>query len=216
MSYLDAYRERVSPNGASMKDAIQNTSKRQAINYIMDSPTLTHIRLNNSPETTPVIASDKETFHKRLYLFLPDTVINVGDYIHQLDGSIYLATNQDKDEIYPQLFGDFCNSQFPSSTVISKVLIGHDPRTGRPLYEEEEIDVLMPCVSEYQSFMSNDGSFLTPEGRLKIVVRYEDTINLELNREFFMYGTKFKIASVDLTKVIDGIGVVTVISEVVQ
>lgn len=209
MSDFQAYRDRVNATG----NVIDN-SKQLATEQIMNSPSLKYVKLNDGIDAIPCIVSDKDSFNKREFLFLPDTVINVGDYVH-FDTFTYLATDRKRDEIYPELTGELCNSEFLSKTLTTKVLIGHDPNNNRPFYEEIEEVVYTPCLAEYQSFINNNGTFLLPEGRLKITIKYDSSSNLSLNREFNMYESKFKIVDINLTKVIDGIGIATVISEVV-
>ena len=210
MSYLDAYRERVSPNGASMKDAIQNTSKRQAINYIMDSPTLTHIRLNYNVDSTPVIASDKEMFHKRTYLFLPDTKVNVGDYIHQTDNTTYLAVDQKKDDIYPQLIAELCNETFLFVTEGVRTIIGYDDFK-RPIYRQVGAKMLnIPCVmtTKVPSMIDNSAIPL-PEGAMIVKIPYVVDQIPPVNYVFkYQDKLNYKVTNISYENVINGVGYV--------
>lgn len=212
MSIYDAYKARVGASGASMQDAVKNTTKRQAINYIMSSPTLSYIRLNDDVDLTPVVESDKETFQKRIYLFLPDTVINVGDYIHQSNNAIYLATDQDKDDIYPQLFGELCNEIFEMKVVGTKVIIGYDDFK-RPIYRTVgDLDLKIPCVmtTKVPSMIDNSPIPL-PEGAMIIKIPYRVGQIPPINYVFKYRGNQnYKVTNVSEENVINGIGYVEI------
>lgn len=209
MSIYDAYRARVGASGASMQDAVKNTTKRQAINYIMSSPTLSYVRLNDDVDLTPVVESDKETFQKRIYLFLPDTVINVGDYIHQSNNAIYLATDQDKDDIYPQLIGELCNEFFELVTEATKVIIGYND-FNRPIYRNVGAQTyLIPCVLTSKIYSTIDNSAIPlPEGSLMIRMSYDPLKIPPINYVFTYRGSPYKVNTISYENVVKEVGFV--------
>lgn len=212
MSYIDAYKARVNTSGASMQDAVKNTTKRQAINYIMSSPTLSYVRLNYNVDSTPVIASDKEMFHKRTYLFLPDISVNVGDYIHQTDNTTYLAVDRKKDDIYPQLIGELCNETFLFVTEGVRTIIGYDDFK-RPIYRQVGAKMLnIPCVmtTKVPSMIDNSPIPL-PEGAMIIKIPYVVDQIPPVNYVFkYKDELSYKVTTVSYENVINNVGYVEI------
>lgn len=207
MSYFDAYKARVSPNGESMQDSTLSSAKRKAANDIMRSPTLSYVKLNDGLSDVPVIISDKETFHKRTFLFIPDTVINVGDYIRQQDGAIYLSINQKKNDIYPQLIGELCNEVFIMKTEPTRVTIGYDDFK-RPIYRDiGSKDIPIPCVATDKIYSTIDNSAIPlPDGALMIRIPYDVNLIPKVNYIFNQRGREFKVNTISYDNVIDEIG----------
>ena len=212
MSYLDAYRDRVSPYGMTMKEAILRTTNRQAINYIMDSPTLSYVRLNQNVDSTPVIASDKDMFHKRTYLFLPDTQVDVGNYIHQTDNTTYLAVDKKKDDIYPQLVGELCNETFLYVTEGTKQIVGYDD-FGRPKTRIIDAKMLnIPCVmtTKVPSMIDNSAIPL-PEGAMIIKMPYIEGQIPPVNYVFkYRNQLSYKVTNISYENVINNVGYVEI------
>ncbi|WP_144509968.1 hypothetical protein [Bacillus sp. FJAT-22090] len=210
MNYLDAYKARVSPNGESMQDAVKATTKRQAINNIMNSPTRSFVRLNDNQDLTPVIVSDKETFHKRIFLFIPDTDIKVGDYVHQ-DDATYLAVDQEKDELYPQLIGELCNDMFKFKIDATRVEIGKND-FGRPIYRDiGATELNIPCVmtNKIPSTVENS-SIPLPDGAMIIRIPYIKDQIPKINYSFTHRGSPYKVTNVSYENVINEIGFVEI------
>lgn len=212
MSYFDAYKARVNSSGASMRDAIQNHTKREAVNNIMSSPTLSYVRLNYNVDSTPVIVSDKEMFHKRTYLFLPDAIVNVGDYIHQNDSTTYLAVDQKKDDIYPQLVGELCNEIFLLITEGARVIVGYDDFK-RPIYRVVGAKMLnIPCVmtTKVPSMIDNSAIPL-PEGAMIIKIPYVVDQIPPINYVFkYKDGLSYKVTNITYENVINNVGYVEI------
>lgn len=206
MSYLDAYKARVKASGASMQDAVLQTTKRQAYKYIMDSPTLSYVRLNDNADMIPSIVSDKDTFHKREYLFVPDTAVNVGDYIRQ-DDAIYLAVDQKKNEIYPQLIGELCNETFTLELGDPiKVITGYDDNK-RPIYEFISSTETLPCVmtTKIPSTIENSAIPL-PDGAMIVRIPFIEDKLPKVNYIFTHRDQQFKVTTISYEHVVDNVG----------
>ena len=209
MGLYDAYRDRVKASGASMQDAIQNTTKRQAINNIMNSPTLSYVRLNDDIDLTPVIASDKETFHKRVFLFVPDSAINVGDYVHQNDGVTYLAVDKDIDDFgtYPQLIGELCNETFSMKVDATRVIIGYND-FDKPITKDIGAQTHhIPCVLTTKIYSTVENSAIPlPDGSMIIRMSYNPLRIPKINYVFTHRGNPYKITTISYENVINEIG----------
>lgn len=127
----------------------------------------------------------------------------------------WLITSLPKDnKVYRKAVIKFCNSLFPLRTGTTKVLIGNDPNTGRPIYSEEVAYTNEPCIAESQYSKSSDvNQFAIPEGRIVITMKYQTSESLVIDYEFDMYGNKYKVSDFDYTSVIDDKGIMKIIAE---
>lgn len=209
MSKYEAYRERVGASGTSVQDAVISTTKRQTVNFIMKSPSLKYVLLNDETEGKPCIVSDKESFNKRVFLFLPDTEINVGDYIHY-DTFTYLATNRKRDNLYPELTGEVCNDMYKVLIGQTKVTIGRDD-FNRPIYDyiSESRDV--PCVMTTKTYSTADNSAIPlPDGAMIVKLPYLEGVYPKVNDEFKHRSGSYQVTDVSYENVINEVGYVEI------
>ncbi|MBD1379213.1 hypothetical protein [Metabacillus arenae] len=116
--------------------------------------------------------------------------------------------------IYRKAVIKLCNSTFSLPGEKTKVLIGQDPRTGRPIYDEQVTQIEVPCIVESQYSKSSDvNQFKIPEGTLVISMKYQTSEELKIDYDFEMYGNKYKVANFDYTSVIDDKGIIKIIAE---
>lgn len=213
MTRYDAFRDRVKASGTSMQDATLKGTKRQAFNNIMNSPTLSYVRLNDDIDLTPVIASDKETFHKRVFLFVPDSVINVGDYVHQTDNATYLAVDKDIDDFgtYPQLIGELCNDVFILKTDATKVIVGYND-FNRPIFREIGAQTHhVPCVLTTKIYSTVENSAVPlPDGSMIIRMTYNPLQIPKINYVFTHRENPYKVTTISYENVINEIGYIEI------
>ncbi len=210
--WRDAYKARLKAEGSNIVEAVKQTTKNGNIQQILYSPTRSDVTVNDNEGLYPCIVSDMKTFQKRRFLFLPDTEINLGDYIYH-EGYTYLATDKTTSDTYPQLIGDVCNAEFPISTEITKVLIDKDDR-GRPIYNEQINLNNVPCTVNSYYFQANETrNLLVPEGKVVVGVQYRADHTVKLNDEFDIHGVKYKVKDIDLTSLFNGKGVMNIIAE---
>lgn len=214
MSKYKAYRDRVRATGSSLQDATLKVTKRKATTDLMSSPTLSYVRLNDDVDFTPTIASDKETFHKRTFLFVPESIINVGDYIHQTNNATYLAVDKDIDDfgIHPQLIGELCNETFKMKVAGTEVIIGYD-EFKRPMYRTVgEQNLKIPCVMTMKvPSMIDNSAIPLPEGAMIIKIPYKVGQIPPINYVFkYQDSLNYKVTNVSEENVINGIGYVEI------
>ena len=156
MGKYDAYRSRLLASGATHQMDMTTSTKRQATNYILNSPTLSYVSLDRNETTIPAIASDDNLPNTKRFLFLPDTEVNIGDYVYY-EGNHYLATRRNYDTIYPELRCELCNWNFRLIVGESKIIVDRDPQ-GRPIYDTIRDVADYPCVldTKVYSALSNE------------------------------------------------------------
>lgn len=213
MSY-DSYRARITANGGSIVDSTKLTTKRSQMKEILNSPLRADVYLNSDTTTyacIPRIIKNDNEFAS--FLFMPDTVLDRGYYIHY--GKLtYITTMNNSSDSHPIVNAQLCNHSFPVRTEVTKVLIGNDPRTGRPIYEDVITPILIPCVVESRYTHANDTrSFQLPEDRLEISLQYTVSNDIDLNFEFDMYDDRYRIVDIDSTQTLNEIGIMKIIAE---
>lgn len=213
MSKYSSYRKRVQISGKTHPDGIKNSTKRQARNYILNSPTRSIVELLQfeeqadkslkpvSVESKTSIVSDKDTFYKRIMLFLPDEGVPLGSYL-QYDNKVYLATRVSDVDGYPQAFVEYCNHMLPVKGEESRVLAGYDS-LGRPQYKTIQAEYNIPCVATSKIYSVLDNSQVPlPEGAIMIYIPYHEKVNIPVNFEFQIHGDIYQVTTVNKINVL--------------
>lgn len=209
---FNAFRNRVQADGATLKEATYSTTKRQMVNYILDSPSLTYVFVNMM-ETLPIpcIASDVRTFYERRFLFLPDLKVSIGDYVTYRDKT-YLATNATDDETYPQLIGELCNVEYPIVSEERRIKVGND-NLGRPIYKTESVVVTKPCVMTDKIYsQANNNPIPLPDGAIIVKLPHSEIDHQvpEINAHVTLNDMEYKVSTISYENVIGGKGVLEV------
>lgn len=219
MDFADKYVRRLNYSGVNFSESYKNQSKRILTEEIRQSPDCKYVKLNNSIELTPCIVRDLDGFVKRKFSFIPDTVINIGDYIYQ-DQDVYIGIEQNKDDITPYLETRLCNATFPIKTESSydyfrddQGNIVHDDVTNEPiLIPIENTDINLPCVVENKYRVSDKSEQMwVADNDITVILPYH--ADIKMGNTFEMYGDIYKIVNIDFTKVINGVGILTLRGE---
>lgn len=170
------------------------------INNIVNSKVLVYQKWDGNSETKKVIGRIED--------------IERGNLL-KLEGDDWLVTTHPEDNrIYRKAEIKLCNSTFPIESDKTPVLIGRDPKTGRPIYDYQSTITYEPCVVETKYFFNNRNEQITlPEDRVMISIKYHNDTNLEINKEFDLYKTRFRITFVDYSKVVNHKGIITITGE---
>ena len=110
MSYFDAYKKRLRVDniGDSFKlDTIDNTTREFKNNPSYKSAILVDYNLDETPIDIRIVNEDKSPSYKRFH-FLPETEVNVGNYI-KFDDKCYLVKEYEYNIISPFAKVVFCN-----------------------------------------------------------------------------------------------------------
>jgi len=212
MSYFDTYKSRLLSQGNSSAESIINSTK-QVINNSFDTSLSAKSVLIDGVSTTTIV-NQGDTSEEKSMLLKPDSVIDNGTVVI-IDSLNYLVVDFEVNEVYPTAQLKLCNSTFPIQSDKTKVLIGNDPITGRPIYEEVEGAIVYePCIVETKYPANNASEQLPlPNGDLSVTIKYRADESLKVNYEFAMYGNQYKVSDFDLTKVINDKGIMRIIAE---
>ena len=209
---FSTYRKRVQATGETVREATEYSTKRQMVNYILDSPSLKYVFIDMQ-ETLPVptIINDVRTYRERKFLFLPDMNVNVGDYI-TYQNMTYLATDKNFSEVFPQLQGELCNADFPIHTEERRVKIGTDAM-GRPIYKTEIFTISKPCVMTDKIYsQANNSPIPLPDGAIIVKLPYstEDSHTPKVNSTVELNGNHYKVSLISNEFVVYQVGYIEV------
>lgn len=209
---FESYRERIGAKKGEESSIQLESQKRKAASSLLDSPTLSHVLINMN-EITPVpsIVSDIKTIYERRFLFLPEMNVNLGDYITH-EGMTYLAKNKTSNKIYPQLFGELCNEEFPLEEIVRKVEVDKDS-LGRPIFKTVKNTIKKPCVMTTKIYSQADNSPVPlPDGAVTVWLPY--SLNPKeipkLNQIVLIRGNQYKVTTVSYENVIQEVGTIEV------
>lgn len=205
----NAYRARVFGDGATLRESVQESTKRQMVNYILDSPSLSYVSLNlNELIPTPCIVSNIRTYFERRFLFLPDSNINTGDYITTDEDLTYLATNRNYNKLQPELIGELCNEDFPISTTTQRVITGYNA-TNRPIYKDTVVEIKKPAVVSGKIYsQANNSPIPLADGTKIVKIPYSMNENEipKINTIVKVDGLDYKITTITRDYVINNKG----------
>lgn len=212
--YFQTFKDLVNQKQFQSDNSLMDRNKEVFADNFDTSPLSTTVTVNDV-NTVAMVRQEKDSNKKKL-IFRPDTKIDIGSVI-RIKSSYYLTLDflsEGINEVYPTAKVQLCNSTLPIQSGKTRVLIGHD-RDGRPVYKDEyAVNKLEPCIAETKYLSSNENDQLPlPEGRINITLKYQEADNIQPNKQFSMYGNTFKITDIDLTKVINGKGIMIVSAE---
>lgn len=200
---LESYRKRVLSEGKNIQEATVFETKKQQVDYILDSPSRKDVIINmDERNILPSIPSDIDTFEIRRFLFMPDMKVYMGDYICH-DGFVYLAMNQTTDKIFPQVIARNCNFDFPIGIREDSVQIGTKPN-GEPIMKTKITHMVKPCVmtSKIYDIVSNSQVNL-PAGSMSVYLPYVEGEQLPvLNQSIDYKHAQYKVTDLIFEKVI--------------
>lgn len=136
--------------------------------------------------------------------------IGVGDTILMNNVNWLVVDLPVENEIYTKGHIRRCNTTFPLKAVKKRILIGHD-NDGRPKYSDTFEIKEEPCIASTTYPTGKDNEQLPlPHGMIDIVIKYQQSESLSINENFTIYNQNYEIISIDYTKVINGVGIITI------
>lgn len=200
MSKYNLFRDKVLSLGATHQESVVNYSKRKATQELLESPTLSHVKITGEKDLVPAIVSEDERIKKIRFLFLPDTKYKIGSLITHKNLT-YLTLLCSNDDIYPQMFADQCNYDFVINTIEEKVRVGTSD-IGLPKYEVIKNTITTPSVVYANVYSTLGNSTIQiPSGAViaRIPYREEYLKHIKLN-DFHKINTgMYQVTEIDRT-----------------
>lgn len=120
-----------------------------------------------------------------------------------------VSTRPESNGVYIKSEMKLCNTFITLTGKTEQILIGTDPRTGKPIYKTIVTEpTKIPCVAEKTIYRNaTDDAINLPDGQLLITIPYMKHSDLTYNKEMIIYDEPYKIINMDDTQSIDGIGI---------
>lgn len=205
MSEYDFFRKRVGVEqgdkslGANRKIAMTKAQKNLQFDR---SPTKSTVTIDD--DTTPVdciISHDDKNWEKR-FLFRPDTFYPLGTYITTGNGEYgkhtYLVWKRTDDDIYPQLFGVICNTDY-EIVVDKKMITTGTNSAGIPIREEVLVKRKVKCHATTQAYSALANSAVPlPAGAMNIYIPYDEEYAdlIKLNDKYVNKHAEYKVTEI--------------------
>lgn len=211
MNSLEKFKKRMEMKGSSVVESVANRSRRVLDDMFSTSPSY-HIVEVDGEKVESIIHRTNQYNIKQIH-FKYDYEVNVGSIIAYED-KMYLLLEKDKDVLNSFAKMEECNSTIEVQVGESeRVKIGEDER-GRPIYDHITKYKNEPCIIRDKYYSSNDNSQLPlPEGKLDILLKYQDASNLVVNYEFNIQKKDYKVSDLSYVDVVNEVGVMKIHAE---
>jgi len=159
---------------------------------------------------------DGDTYEHFKEIIYPDNIeLFLGDK-YRYKNNIWLCIDNDSEGYVSHCLIKLCNSYIKIQTEEIKELIGTDS-LGRPKYASTPVYFESECITSgklyINTYLSVDKPINLPSGQLVAFVPYDSDFTIKENMTFQMYGYTYSIFDLDYTKVINGVGLLGIISQ---
>lgn len=143
------------------------------------------------------------------YLFTLCNQYKKGSLIEWDNETWLVLSRPEGNEVYDKAEMQVCNTSFELEGEITKILIGTDPRTGKPAYKTvESSPITLNCVAEKTIFRSTtDEAINLPEGQILITIPYIEHKSIAESQKIDLYNDTYQIIDVDDTESINKVGI---------
>lgn len=191
---IESYKKRMLVTGNTPILEVKNSTQKSNYDAIMHSPTRKSVKINDELEDKYCLVTDIDSYEIRQFLFLPNTVVNKGTYIHYED-YVYLVVKGTSNEDFPKVNALVCNFQFPIKKTVIREVVGKLPN-GRPDIRDIESVITIPSVMSGKIYSTLDNSSLPlPEGVQSILIPFRDELP-EINQNLMVYNSQYRITEV--------------------
>lgn len=202
------YKKRLLSYGNSEKDVILNNTKKLINNQFTNTLGYSVVKIDGID--TEVIVINKSDSTQKELLLRPEKTVKKGAKV-LIDTQYYLVIDFNGNGINQKANIKLCNNTLTLKGVTTQAIIGYNV-FGEPIYDEASTsDIIIPCIVETKIFDDiTDKAIKLPQGRINVSIPYIEHEDIAINKEFIMYGEKYKIIGIDYTQSINGEGIITI------
>lgn len=182
------------------------------------------VYINDSLDITKAIIREKyDSNGEQMKIQTRLNDIYRGDLIKYRDKYWIVTSYPESDEVYSKAMISYCSTTFPYfEKGVRELVVDANGKPvlntfGREQYKDSPSKIVeIPCFVE-SSFFSKDTNTQLPliDGSLFITIPYNPNRKISYNYEFSIFGDKYKVASIDYSKVSKDRGIVRLICRVV-
>lgn len=205
---FDLYKKRLLSYGNDERDVVLNNTKNIINNSFTNSFGYSVVKINDVD--TEVIVVNKDDSTQKELLIRPDQTVKKGATV-LVGTQYYLVTDFNGNGINQKAKIKLCNSTFTLKGSKIQTIVEYND-FGEPIYDETNTsDILIPCIVDTSITIDNtDNAINLPEGRINITIPYTEHEDIAIDKEFVMYGEKYKIMSIDYTQSINKEGLIII------
>jgi hypothetical protein len=216
MAYLDSWKSKLNKQGGNIANSLKSTAKQSVLASFENSPAYKLITVNGV--STGVRTEKGKLSNEMTLLFKPGTVVNIGSFC-VIDTVNWVVMDSQKDEIFPKAKITLCNETLTIKTGETETITGYDSM-GRPITDTTATYTSFPCVTSTKLFLGSyndqDRAINLPSGKMLVSIKYDPLYKLDEKIEFDMYGQRFSIDEVDMTRTLGNVGIVSIIAKKIE
>jgi hypothetical protein len=208
MNYFDVFKKRIQLLGSNATEASKNATI-DSINR-MFSEMLNYQIVKIDDVDTEVVVINKDDSTQKELLLRPNQTVKKGATV-LIGTQYYLVTDFNGNGINQKAKIKLCNNTFTLKGSITKTIVGYND-FGEPIYDETSTsDILIPCIVETKILDDKTEQAINlPEGRINVTIPYTEHEDIAIDKEFEMYGEKYKIIGIDYTQSINKEGLLII------
>jgi hypothetical protein len=159
---------------------------------------------------TEVIIINKNDSTQKELLLRPNQTVKKGATV-LIGIQYYLVVDFNGNGINQKVKIKLCNNTFALKGSTTEVIVDYND-FGEPITEIiSSGDIILPCIVETKILDDQiDEAINLPEGRINVTIPYTEHEDIAIDKEFIMYGEKYKIIGIDYTQSINKEGLIII------
>lgn len=211
MNSFDKYAKRLGMSERVTTDKRLEASKNKFERNFNTSPSYYNTDIDG--EFVDTIINKTNNYSVKLIHFKSNYSPRIGSLVDYND-KYHIILEIDNDEIFT--FGKMEECNYFIDVQLGekeKVLIGYEDN-GRPVYDYQTRYKREPCIVKEKYYTSDENAQLpVPEGKLEVILQYQDIPNLTVNSEATLYDKTYKIVDISHINVVDEVGFLKIFAE---
>jgi hypothetical protein len=208
MNYFDVYKKRIQLSGSNATEASKNATI-DSINRTFSEMLNYQIVKINDVDTEVIIINKDDSTQKEL-LLRPNQTVKKGAKV-LIDTQYYLVTDFNGNGINQKAKIKLCNNTLTLKGTTTEIIVGYND-FNEPITETiSSEDIVIPCIVETTiTFDDTEQAINLPEGKIRVTIPYTEHEDIAIDKEFIMYGEKYKIIGIDYTQSINKEGLIII------
>jgi hypothetical protein len=205
---FDLYKKRLLSYGNDDKDAVLNNTQYMINKSFADSFGYSVVKIDDV-DTEVIIINKNDSTQKEL-LLRPNQTVKKGATV-LIGIQYYLVVDFNGNGINQKVKIKLCNNTFALKGSTTEVIVDYND-FGEPITEIiSSGDIILPCIVETKILDDQiDEAINLPEGRINVTIPYTEHEDIAIDKEFIMYGEKYKIIGIDYTQSINKEGLIII------
>ncbi|WEG18504.1 hypothetical protein PQ478_08480 [Alkalihalophilus pseudofirmus] len=225
MSDYSTFRKRMNRMGGNQLEARANNTKQVVNQTFGRSPSVKAVSYEGI-ETEAMISYEKRSNEytqsqsdQRSFTFKPNFHAEIGGII-EMDDDIYVVYDSNESELLPVYYALKSNNHIRVKIGEEREITGYTS-IGQPIYGSvKPIFFERPCYAtvnaRFNVYTEFDSKINAPSGRMLIFFPYSEDQDLKDGMEFNMFGDRYRIINVDITRVSNGKGITRLFTDKIQ